>query len=108
MSKNILAILANIVLFTIFIFFNVYSLVLNKTNHSGIKFYAIAVVILLFSFIFYFYLKKGSRLQKWLSKIFILLAIILFLNVVLFERLNIMMSYDFWLFKNMPGKYIGK
>ena len=107
---NIPTTITLIAVLALFLGFNLYSLVFNETNHTSLDTYIFCYIYSLLFFlwlIFFRYLKtknyKHNRLIFILLFTFCLLGII---NVILFEKLNIMMFYELWIEKGMPGKYV--
>ncbi len=107
-AVNILAILTLLLIFSIICYFNIYSFILNKTHHTGFDTYLLAEVFGAFFLCWagalgYFkYLKKYTFYNY---RIFFLILIFSFLgivNIVLFEKFNIMMYYELWVDKGMP------
>jgi hypothetical protein len=93
----------------LFIGFNIFSLLINKTNHMGLNTYAligIYVVIGIITFLIYFVTWKSEFKTKPTIYLFILSICVLgILNIIIFEKLNIMMQYEIWLKKGMPEKF---
>jgi hypothetical protein len=99
-----------LVLSTIFLVgFNIFSLI-NKTNHTGIDTYILVkifLIIILFTLIVFIFSKFYKFNVK--SKFLLVVLAICFLgilNVIIYEKLNIMMNYELWLKKGMPNKFM--
>lgn len=93
----------NINAITLLITFNIYSLMLNHTNHSGFNF---CWLILVFSALLItgFLLDQFTKM-KFMLLIMMIICISGILNIILFEKMNIMMLYDIWIKKGMPQKF---
>jgi len=105
---NILAVLTLVLILSVIVYFNIYSLILNNSHHTGFDTYLLAEIFGAFFLCWagalgYFkYLKKYTYYNY---KIFLLILILSFLgvlNVLLFEKCNIMMYYELWVDKGMP------
>jgi hypothetical protein len=87
------------------VLFNIFCLILSNSNHTGfdtyylVYFFILLGIVSIISFVF-------SRKK---DKVFIIISVILFsligigiINVVLFEKFNIMLQYELWIQKGMP------
>jgi uncharacterized membrane protein len=104
---KLLKIIVIVVLLLVLVVYNYYSLVYNKTNHTGFN----------TKYIFLFFISCGvglvilSRIMPtliprhdvYVSTIMLLLMLI-GINIYLFDYLNIMVHYDTWLMRGMPSK----
>jgi hypothetical protein len=89
--------------------FNLYSLMLNRTNHTGFETYILMGIYaaIALSALIVLVLLKVFSFQIELNVYIIILALCLIgiLNVIAFEKLNIMMKYETWLKKGIPNKF---
>lgn len=104
MDKKLVYFISIAISLLFLIFFNHYSLVLNETNHTGINTYIFAFFfsILFVSNIVIFFIDKRRKMPILILGFAQLLILISVINVIVFEKLNIMMWYDLWLKKGMP------
>ena len=110
--KKFMTILSIITLITILLLvvaFNLYSLAFNKTNHTGfdthilIKAFSALFISWLGALIYFKYKKRDyNYIFFFLILLFGLIGII---NVVLFEKFNVMMKYELWIDKGMPDSF---
>ncbi len=87
--------------------YNVYSLVLNKTNHTGTDFMFFAKVIVGIAIV----LLLGTILKPNLfgkndtiTKIIFILSLLIMTNITYFSKFNIMLEYNEWQKRGMPNK----
>lgn len=89
------------------IFFNVYSLSLNKTCHTGfnisILFYVYALLSV-FAIITILWCKHKKVNYKFFLILFFI-CIMGMINIKVYEKYNIMMEYEVWTEKGMPEKF---
>jgi hypothetical protein len=107
---NIWSIFAVIMVLLMIIMFNLYSLSINKTNHAGFdisRFFTTYFLMFALSIIIPLYHKYKKYECNY--KAFILLFIICIIgmiNIIIFEKFNIMMPYEVWIKKGMPEKLL--
>lgn len=93
----------------ILILFNVYSLLLNESNHTGLPltslsyFYLITLVVNLILLIIVKF-KKLPVGNTSLIYYLVILSILAIVNIAAFEKFNVMMEYETWQKKGMPEK----
>lgn len=90
-------------------YFNIYSLVLSDSNHTGFPVHMFAYVLLGLFFINLGELGAMKRraapgVKKWLLVLAVILSMSGAMNVSLFESKNVMMQYGHWVEKGMPEK----
>jgi hypothetical protein len=88
--------------------FNFYSLVLNNTNHCGFDTFILVPILILITIVaIRIYLISKDKRKENQRKIIFLVAFCIFviLNIILYEKFNIMMKYELWLDKGMPNKF---
>ncbi len=106
---NILLWVYLLILLAILIMFNVYSLLLNESNHTGLPlaslfyFYLISFAI---NFILLIVVKFNKISVCNISLIYylVILSFLAIVNIGAFERFNVMMEYETWQKKGMPEK----
>lgn len=106
---NIVNIIQAIVLSATIVAFNVYSLLINESNHTGFNTSLLIVFFLLAFFINLADLAAMKKMpvpgiNKRLMIVVVALAIIGTLNISLFDHYHIMMQYDRWIASGMPPK----
>ncbi len=90
--------------------FNYYSILGNATNHSGIPLNVLLIlylVTLLITLVIIFIGWKShnhSKIAFFLLAALAMISLLGFINIIAYEQLNIMMSYEAWLHKGMPDK----
>jgi hypothetical protein len=108
-TMNKIATAAIIIVSVSIMFFNFYSLNLNNTNHTGFDTSKIFYIYLVMAFLTVI-LTIWCKYKKYTCnyKIFLILLLICItgmLNIKVFEKYNIMMPYEVWIKKAMPGKF---
>lgn len=93
----------------ILILFNVYSLLLNESNHTGLPlaglsyFYLMTLVVNLILLIIVKF-KKLPVESALIVYYLVVLSIVAIINIAAFEKFNVMMEYETWQKKGMPEK----
>ncbi len=102
-KRLLISYLSFITIFTII--FNFYSLVYNNSNHTGINFKIYSLLFIIISIIINLYNLLYFRKKKLSTPyIILIITIFVFINVLFFEKYNIMLTYEKWIEKGMPEK----
>ncbi|MBN2755492.1 MAG: hypothetical protein JXR81_11625 [Candidatus Goldbacteria bacterium] len=110
--RRIIIILAIAVNTGMILLYNCYSLVLNRTNHYGFNTFEVimpfmAGILVSIILLIIRYVKK-MKYKFILEVVLIGISLMGVANVILFEKLNIMMPYDKWVGKGMIEKFDSK
>jgi len=106
---NYIMVAAITIVVILIILFNVYSLFISRTNHTGLDFYDVVgflIILLTIAIIFLFLtiVFRSSYSKRYLMLLIIFCSIGI-LNIVLFEKFNVMMEKSLWGRKGMPNKF---